>query len=161
MTYRHSIGLLSSSLLASSLRSPSSNQPPLLNLETDLYDASTGLIRKGLAQLFGWNSIAHSWIKSKKPNRSLLVFQYSWTEHPFGVELGAEAGRKHWIRNKRAPPSKLLQRVWRASVRSARYCAYLLSMLARRTDDTTHRQQHKTPLLRLRRNSGIRRDGQL
>jgi hypothetical protein len=87
MTYRHSIGstlffLISFITSLTFIKSAASAK-----LET-IYDASTGLIRKGLAQLFGWNSIAHSWIKSKKPNRSLLVFQYSWTEHPFGVELG-------------------------------------------------------------------------
>jgi hypothetical protein len=147
--YDENSGLLSTSLLAS-LRSPSSNHPSSLNLETDFYDASTGLHSEGVWHncLAGIASLQLDQIEQAKSIATSL-FQYSWD----GTSFRRRAWSGSWNHENLEDSSESSKAPHQANYykesgehRCVQHGIALTfwSMLARRTDDPTHRQQHKT-----------------
>jgi hypothetical protein len=144
--YDDSSGLLSSSLLAS-LRSPSSNHPSSLNLETDFYDASTGLFSEGIWHncLAGIASLQLDEIDQAK-SIATSVFQYSWDGTSFRRRAWSGSWNHDSLESETNAPHQANYYKESSEHRCVQHGIALTfwSMLARRTDDTTHRQQHKT-----------------
>jgi hypothetical protein len=133
--------------LISFTSSPSSNQPPSLNLETDFYDASTGLYSEGVWHncLAGIASLQLDQIEEAK-SIATSVFQYSWDGTSFRRRAWSGSWNHETLDSETNAPHQANYYKESGEHRCVQHGIALTfwSMLARRTDDTMHRQQHKT-----------------
>jgi hypothetical protein len=137
---------LSSSVLAS-LRSPSSSPPSSLNLETDFYDASTGLYSEGVWHncLAGIASLQLDQIEEAKSIATSL-FKYSWDGTSFRRRAWSGKWNHDALDSETNAPHQANYYKESGEHRCVQHGIALTfwSMLARRTDDKAHHQQHKT-----------------